>query len=198
MAGGVVALAGLGGLVFVVLQMSKGAAGESAAGQAIREDLGLPEPESPASKKDRETVQKGDTREKYTPTEREVIEGLVSLNRARWETWGVWANRRLLLGLPADRIGFDGSGTPPVRAVVPQTRVPGSPPGSTPADRKLLAEIECRRAVDFYKMPAGQLPLCITTVASFPLNMQPSGGDGHFENEHAYYLPGGQKMIVGI
>lgn len=184
---GVIALAGLGGLVFVVLRMGAAGSGESLAGQAIREDLGLPEPESPAAKKDRETIKRGEAQEKYTPTEAEVLAGLVNLGRARWEDYGEWANAGRWLGVERLQSEY-GRGGKPIRS----TR------NSTDADRQLLAEVECRRAVDHYGMPSGQLAQCMTTVSGNKRQTAPIPFGGHGPNEHAYTLPGGRKWTVGI
>lgn len=186
---GFIALAGLGGLVFVAMRMSAEGPGESVAGQAVREELGIPAPEDPAKKKSRELLERGDKESNYTPSEVEVLQGLVNLGRARWESYGEWVNSQTRLGIQRNQEQYGLGGTP-----IRSTRT------STAADRELLAEVVCRRAVDYYGMPAGQLSTCIATVS--PVHRQTSplvvSEGAHFPNEHAYTLPGGKPWVVGI
>lgn len=186
---GVVALAGLGGLVFVVLRMSAEGPGESVAGQAIREDLGLPPPPPKVDKRGQETVRRGDEQEIYTPTEREVLQRLVDLGRARWERHGDWLRLGDFMGVTRLVGEWDESGTP-IRA----TEL------STAADLELLAEVECRRAVDHYGMPSGQLSSCIRTLPTVrdPNDPKEVMFGRHWWAQYEYSLPGGQKWLVGL
>lgn len=45
---------------------------------------------------------------------------------------------------------------------------------STPADRRVIAEVECRRAVDDYGLSSGELSKCIEKVST-PPGIQPDG-----------------------
>lgn len=118
---------------------------------ALREQLGLPPEVVPPTPRvpsrfeqltrEREDAWRAgtydDPHEVHTGDTLALIERLIELGRARWQA--------------KPGVGAGGG----VHAT----------PASTPDDRRLLAEVECRRAIDHYGMPLSHLAPCVAAVS---------------------------------